>query len=108
MARVNDKGKLTWEASVAEDVTGYRVYRSVGSPLPSTPDELDISDYVDVGMVLEVAIEALGFDPVESDAVWYGVTAWDTSFNESDVTQIQTVMDQIAPNAPTNLQHIIG
>jgi hypothetical protein len=95
------KRTISWGASTAPDVQGYKFYWAVGQG--AVIDYL--SDNVDVGNVITIIIpDDVPTFPLVEDLVQIGVTAYDDVGNESDMTVSNDVpFDFTAPDAPTNL-----
>ncbi len=100
MAKIK-KRTISWGASTAADVTGYKLYWAVGINAPVDY----LSSFADVGNKTSVVIPdgVLNF-PLVDDQMSLGVTAYDDIGNESDMTVLKNVpFDFVAPDAPTNL-----
>jgi len=89
---------LKWDASNAEDTTGYNVYISQ-YPNPVT----NTSQKFDVGNVTSVILNDL---IPEADGEYnIGVSTYDDSDNEGPMEILSMVpLDFVAPSAPTNLR----
>ena len=97
------KRKVSWTASTATDVSKYRVYwnqASVGAPTYATTTYAEVSA---PATSLTIPDQAPTF-PVVSDSYILGVTALDSSGNESDMALTGTIpFDFTPPAAPTNV-----
>jgi hypothetical protein len=100
MAKIK-KRNISWGASTAVDVIGYKLYWAVG--VNANVDYL--SSFADVGNKTAVIIpDELPTFPLVDDQMSLGVTAYDDIGNESDMTVVKNVpFDFVAPDAPTNL-----
>jgi hypothetical protein len=95
------KRTISWGASTAPDVQGYKIYWAVGAG-----GSVDYtSTFADVGNVTSVIIpDDVPTFPIVDDVVTIGVTAYDDVGNESDMTVVTDVpFDFTAPDAPTNV-----
>ena len=95
------KRTISWGASTATDVQGYKLYWAVGAG--ATVDYTSV--FADVGNVTTVIIpDDVPTFPIVDDVVTIGVTAYDDVGNESDMTVVNDVpFDFTAPDAPTNV-----
>jgi hypothetical protein len=86
--------RCIWDPNIEADLAGYKVYwRAPG-------ETFDDTRCVDVGNVTECSIMDLGLTP---GIVEFAVTAYDTSGNESDFSEVVShPFDDVAPSAPTN------
>jgi hypothetical protein len=94
MARIR-KCKLCWEASVSENVVGYKLYWSRGTGVGYD------SKYIKIGNATEIILPD---DVLFSDGpVMFGVTAVDRDGNESDMVTIDQPYRMQVPDAPKEL-----
>jgi hypothetical protein len=94
MARIR-KCKLCWEASVSENVVGYKLYWSRGTEVGYN------SKYIKIGNATEIILPD---DVIFSDGpVMFGVTAVDRDGNESDMVTIDQPYRMRVPDAPEGL-----
>lgn len=100
MAKIK-KRTISWGASTATDVTGYKLYWAVGAN--ANVDYL--SSFADVGNKVSIVIpDDVPTFPLVDNQMSLGVTAYDDIGNESDMTVVKNVpFDFVAPDAPTNL-----
>ena len=92
------KRNITFDASTAPDVQGYKLYWAVGATVDYNSDSLDIGNNLSVVIPDDVP----AFPLVEGD-ITIGITAYDDIGNESDMTVLTAPFDFDAPDAPTNL-----
>ena len=87
---------LTWNKNPEPDVAKYNIYRQVGSPPTKTPSNLQAS----VPATLTTYVDTVTVD----GTYFYGITAVDTSNNESPLSAVVNKMvDSIPPQAPVGL-----
>ena len=89
------KCKLSWAASEAEHVVGYRLYWSKGTSVGYD------SECIEVGKVTEIGIPD-GITPGDGPMM-FGITALDREGNESDMTTIAEPFLIQVPEAPRSL-----
>lgn len=89
------KCKLSWAASDADHVVGYRLYWAKGTSVGYD------SDCIEVGTVTEIGIPD-GITPGDGP-VMFGITAIDRQGNESDMTTIAEPFLFKVPEAPHSL-----
>lgn len=92
------KRSISFGASSAPDIAGYKLYWSVGSPVDYTSTNADIGNKTTVIIPDDVP----SFPLVEAQ-VNIGITAIDDIGNESDMVTATAPFDFDAPDAPTNL-----
>jgi len=101
MSLIKPVGKLTWVASTATDVVGYRAYWTTDGVAPSYT-----STFVDVGNITEVQLPFPGMEAFEG-VLQVGIAAIDGAGNVSDITApILVPLDQIAPAAPSGVVYV--
>lgn len=90
------KCKLSWAASDAEHVIGYKLYWASGMTVDYN------SNWLDVGKDTEVTIP----DQVclSDGPVMFGITVIDGAGNESDMTTIAEPFQLQVPEAPPNMR----
>ena len=97
MAKIVSK-TLKFPGSSSADVAGYKLY-FVDAPGELTYD----SPSIDLGMAMEVDLSTVATG--QEGIFNLGVTAYDGSGNESDMSVVNAVpLDFIAPNAPGALE----
>jgi len=95
------KRTISWGASTALDLTGYKLYWNVGAN--ANVDYLSTNANVGLKTTIIIPDDVPAF-PLGDALVSLGVTAYDDVGNESDMTVIKNVpFDFTAPDAPTNL-----
>lgn len=94
MARIR-KCKLCWEASVSENIVGYKRYWSRGTEVGYD------SKYIKIGNATEINLPD---DVIFADGpVMFGVTAVDRDGNESDMVTMEQPYRLQVPDAPNGL-----
>lgn len=90
--------RVSWDANTETDLAGYKVYYGT-TPTPSQG--------VDVGKVLTYDITNI--TPAVGTNYYVAVTAYDTSGNESVLSNVSVVFvpDSVAPAKPTGIKAII-
>ncbi len=105
--KCTEAGTLTWDANIETDVAGYTVYWGT-SPMATTP----YSNLVGVGLTSTPADPTYvlsGLGPLPEVLLYFGVTASDTSGNESGFSNEdscffdQVTGDTTPPGDPSNL-----
>lgn len=87
---------LTWNPNSESDLAGYKVYRSLRSCASSSPTDYVL--LVTLGRVVSYIDAAI---PLTTLSVCYRLTAYDTSANESGLSNTAGKANQVAPGAPT-------
>jgi hypothetical protein len=96
------KRTISWGASTALDLTGYKLYWAVGAD--ATVNYLSTNANVGKKTSIIIPDDVPTFPLLGDNLVSLGVTAYDDVGNESDMTVIKNVpFDFTAPDAPTNL-----
>jgi hypothetical protein len=87
--------RIRWYRSPSTEVTGYRLYWSVGG-------EVDYdSQYVELGNVADAILpDDIPSFPLITGTVHLGITALSQAGNESDMTKITASLDFTVPEAP--------
>ena len=91
MARLR-KCKLVWAASETDDIAGYKLYWARGGTVDYH------CDAVTVGNVTEIEIPACV--NLSNGPVMFGITAFDSEGNESDMTTLAEPFSRQAPLPP--------
>ena len=87
---------LTWTKNTELDVAKYNVYRQVGSPPTKSASNLQAS----VPATLNTYVDTVTVDAT----YYYGITAVDTSNNESPLSAVvNKLVDSNPPQAPIGL-----
>lgn len=99
MAKIRTR-TIKWNASKATDVAGYKFYWN----LPGMPVDY-ATNFVDVGNKTEIKVpdEVTGLPADYEGDLVVGVSAYDTTGNESDIAKATFPLDFAAPDAPTGL-----
>ena len=87
---------LSWNPNTESDLAGYKVYRSLKSCALSSD-----SDYALLATVGKVITYIDALIPLRTLAVCYRLTAYDTSTNESGLSNTAGKATQVAPGTPT-------
>lgn len=87
---------LSWNANTETDLAGYKVYRSLKSCALSVDN--DYAVLATLGKVVTYMDAAI---PLNTMSVCYRLTAYDTSSNESKLSNTAGKAVQVAPGAPT-------
>ena len=105
MARLR-KCKLVWAASETDEIAGYKLYWASGTTVDYH------CDAVNVGNVTEIDIPACV--NLSNGPVMFGITAFDSEGNESDMTTLAEPFSRQAPLPPDGLcleptdEHIVS
>ena len=91
--------KLSWDRSLGEKVTKYRVYWSKDGGIDYH------SDYAEVGIVVQVILpDDIPSFPLLAGVIELGVSAISEAGNESEITKISVSVDFTVPEPPKNLR----
>jgi hypothetical protein len=92
------KRSVRWNASTAPNVTGYKLYWTVGGGVNYD------SDFAEVGNVTKVILpDDIPSFPILASDIELGVAAVDHIGNESDIAKFPAHFDFTAPDAPAGL-----
>jgi len=97
MAKIRKK-RVRWNASITNDVAGYKLYWAVGEGVGYDSDFAEIYDGTEVILPDEIS----SFPLVSAD-VELGITAVSRAGNESDMTKCVAHFDFSAPEAPKEI-----
>ncbi len=90
---------LSWTASVTPGISGYHIWRSATSPVPTVPG----TSYATVGPTV-LAFTDLAV--VEGQTIFYVVTAYNTGGDSVPSNQVTCLTPFQAPGPPTGLSGI--
>jgi len=101
---------LKWDAVAVSGVTGYKVYYSSNSPAAPFTGTGAAEGASPVDVQNQTTTVLTGLDPNES--YYFAVTAYDSAGNESDYSNIASVIDLTPPtvfiSSPTNAASVSG
>jgi hypothetical protein len=103
MSLIKPVGSITWVASIAPDVVGYKIFWTADGTAPTYT-----SSFIDAGNVTTMQLPFAGMEAFEG-TLQIGVASVDATGNVSDITTpISVPLDSVAPDSPTGVTFIAG